>query len=193
MLNIKRLFILFLISFTCFLTQCNGCQDNKSNVPLKWGKLTVSCGFPAPYFDFEIKETPEGKALYSADSWENIKYGAPLNIAFIFALSWLLAFLKNRKKTDLRRLAFIGVILSLLFSTSLLYPYFPEILRQIAVYIYFYPVVILETPLKNLLSEGAISNAGPRIYFVFMTVLVYLLVSAFKALRAKIKARKGLQ
>jgi len=190
MMNIKRLTILFLITFTCFLTQCNGCQEKKNDVPLKWGKITVSCGFPAPYFDFKINENDKGQAVYSADSWEKLKTGAPINIIFIFVLSWVLTMLKQRKNTDLKRLAFIAITISIFFSTALLYPYYPELLKNIAVYIYVYPVAIIESPLRYFLSEPVTSNAGPRIYFILMTVLVYLVISGFKIMKSKMKSRK---
>jgi hypothetical protein len=108
--KVKTITILVLLSFTCFLTQCKGCLDvnNETNsiVPDQVA-YTVSCGFPAPYFDTEIvtsgssdkQETGDRDISYYYRIKGSDMFGVsiPVNIIVMAALYVLLMFLASGK------------------------------------------------------------------------------------------------
>lgn len=200
--KVKTVTILVLLSFTCFLTQCKGCLDvnNKTNsiVPDQV-VYTVSCGFPAPYFDTEIvtsgssdkQETGDRDISYYYRIKGSDMFGAsiPVNIIVMAALYALLMFLASRKFIVLNRFLNVTLVLILLFSSGLLIPYFPEILQQITLYLYGYPVMAIQNLFEFLKLDALKNNVSPRIYLVLLIVLFYYLVPLAGRIKKKLFAR----
>lgn len=199
--KVKTITIIFLLSFTFFLTQCRGCLDvdNETNriVP---GQVayTVSCGFPAPYFDTEIVTSASSDKKETGDRDISYYYrikgtdmngvSIPVNIIVMAALYVLLMFLASGKFIVLNRFLNVTLVLILLFSSGLLIPYFPEILQQITVYLYVYPVMAIQNLFEFLKLDAFKQNASPRIYLVLLIVLFYYLVPLAGRIKNKIFA-----
>ncbi|HPJ42525.1 MAG TPA: hypothetical protein P5120_10200 [Spirochaetota bacterium] len=200
--KVKTITILILLSFTCFLTQCKGCLDvnNKTNniVPDQV-VYTVSCGFPAPYFDTEIvtagssdKQETEERGInyyYRVKGSDMTGVSVPVNIAVMIALYAFLMFLASGKFIILNRLLNITLILILLFSSAMLLPYFPEILQQIAFYLYAYPVMAIQNLFEFLKLDAFKHNVSPRIYLVLLIILFYYLVPLAGKIKKKLFVR----
>jgi hypothetical protein len=80
-------------------------------------------------------------------------------------------------------------VLILLFSSGLLIPYFPEILQQIAFYLYGYPVMAIQNLFEFLKLDAFKQNVSPRIYLVLLIILFYYLVPLAGRIKKKIFAR----
>jgi hypothetical protein len=187
--KVKTITVLFLLSFTCFLTQCKGCLDvdNETHQLVPDQVLyTVSCGFPAPYFDVEIVTAPNESYYYRVQGSYTPWVSVPANIIIMIALYALLMFAASGKFIVLNRFLNVTLVLILLFSSGLLLPYFPEILQQITFYLYAYPVMAIQSLFEFMKLEALKQNISPRVYLVLLIVLFYYLVPLPGRIKKKI-------
>jgi len=190
--KVKTITVVILLSFTCFLTQCKGCLDvdNATNKLVPDQVLyTVSCGFPAPYFDVEILNSSDESYYYRVKSTGMAGISTAVNVAIIIALYALIMFLLSKKLIALNRFLNITLVLVLLFSSGLLVSYFPGIIQQIALYLYLYPVMAISNLLKFLKLDAVEQNMSPRIYLVLLIIIFYFLVPLAGRIKRKFSAK----
>ncbi|HOP64186.1 MAG TPA: hypothetical protein PK358_13905 [Spirochaetota bacterium] len=187
--KVKTLIVAVLLSFTCFLTQCKGCLDvDNETHQLVPGQVvyTVSCGFPAPYFDVEIMTAPDEGYDYRVKNSDSVNIATAVNVFVIIALYAFVLFLVSRKRINLNRLLGVTSVLVLLFSSSLLVPYFHPILQQMSFYLYAYPVMGIQSLFDLLKLDAIKGNASPRIYLVLLILIIYFAIPLLVSFKNKL-------
>ncbi len=184
--KMKILSLLFLLSFTCFLTQCEGCRKTDPvthRVLPNQVVYTLSCGFPFPYFDVRILNTSEGGHRYEVRDSYRKGISVSVNVLILAAGYLLLVLLLARGRLRLNRFLMVSLSVILLFSAGLLVPWFPDILKEACFYLYLFPVNLINSLLDYLKIDLRDNNIAPRVYLVVLILLVYHLISLIQYLR----------
>lgn len=186
--KIRVIAVLLCLSFTCFLTQCEGCRkidpvtrEIVPNQPL----YTISCGFPLPYFDVIISSASGNGYRYAIRNSYRPSVSAVVNMAALAALGALLVLPALRQRIRLTRFLLILSALIILFDLSLAVPYLPEIVKSTFVYLYVYPVLLIGSFLEYLRIGSQKNNVAARIYLVLLAAALYYLISFIRFLKEK--------
>jgi len=192
--NIKILAVLTCLSFTCFLTQCQACQK-KDPVTEKFLPnqiaYSISCGFPAPWFDVNILTSAEKEFHYAVDTPYSIPISAAVNIIAVALMYVLMKFLVFKRLVVPNRFLTITLALAVLFSLGLLAPCLPEFVITLFVYAYIYPVGYIGSFFEYMKIALPDNNLPPRIYLVILLVSLYLFSTLLMYARSRYKARAG--
>lgn len=184
--------VLLLLTCTCFFTQCHSCQKKdpvtKRVLP---GQVfyTLSVGFPFPYFDIQVLNVDETHYRYAVADEYRVPVSAGVNLLFMASLLLLLGYLASRNAVRLNRLLLITVVLAMLFSLSLLVPYYPEFVQAIAVYLYLYPVGFIGAVFENLKIDLPGNEIPPRLYLVLLIIGIYYAPGLVIAVKNRIRRR----
>jgi hypothetical protein len=192
--NIKIITVLALLSFTCFLTQCQACQKKDpvtEKILPNQILYSISCGFPLPYFDVDILTGTEKEFYYAVGSPYRIAITVAVNIIVVSILYVLIKFLILKSSIMMDRLLIITLSMAALFSMGLLAPYLPEFVKTIFLYVYIYPVGYIGSFFEYANITLPDNNLPPRIYMVLSIIFFYLLSALFSHALSMRKIRHG--
>ncbi len=200
---------LFLLAFTFFFKQCEGCQKQRPEpqkrvtetvkgappVHPETAKLlptiTFSMGFPAPVFDLTDVKEVRGKFRYETSSPYLPIVSVVVNLVVCAGLAFLLLrFCDGGKWNEVRKVMIIICVNLALFNVSVFIMHMPDIVASVLVYVYLYPVGWIKAGIGLVVKLDSF-NLPSRIYFVLLTAAIYGAVRAVQAIRASVKAKRA--
>jgi len=190
--KIKTITVIICLSFTCFLTQCQGCTktDKVTHKPIPNQVIySISCGFPFPYFDVHILNTSENKYYYKIKNSYIVSISIAVNLLTIIAGYFFILFLLSKKLIRLNKFLLITSVLTILFSLSLFVNLFPDFITSLLIYLYVYPVMIINALLEFLKIDLRDNIISVRIYLILLIVIIYHFLSLTAFIRNKLSVK----